>query len=93
MTINIDVLRRSERAWLIKRDYGVVTFVVENVDMQIVDFCVLYRKRNEESGLKIDSHEQYLAEIADEDQDPLWVRGKPRERALAFDKTLPPNKA
>ncbi len=44
VTINIDVMRRSEQAWLIRRDYGVVTFVVENVDLEIVDSCVLYRK-------------------------------------------------
>lgn len=68
-------------------------FAPASVYIAVTDFCVLYRKRNEESGLKIDSHDQYLAEIADEDQSPLWLRGKPQERALTFDKTLPPNKA
>ena len=67
-------------------------FAPASVYIAVTDFCVLYRKRNEETGLKIDSHDQYLAEVADEDQDPLWVRGKPRERAMTFDKTIPPNK-
>jgi hypothetical protein len=43
-SVFIDVLRSSDQAWLVRRDYAMIDFVAENIDTEIVDSCVLYRK-------------------------------------------------
>jgi hypothetical protein len=48
VSINLDIIRDRDHAWLVKRDYAMITFIAENMDADIVDSCILYRK--DESG-------------------------------------------
>ncbi len=66
-------------------------FAPASVYIAVTDFCALYRQRNEGTGLKIESHDQYLKEVQDEQTEPLWRHGEVQDRAMSFDKTLPPN--
>lgn len=44
VSINLDIMREGDHAWLIKRDYAMITFIAENMDTDFVDSCILYRK-------------------------------------------------
>ena len=57
--IKLSGTRETEKAWLIKKDYGVITFEIENLQDVPVSKVLIYRK-------KIDKNSSILCEITQE---------------------------
>jgi len=57
--INLNATRKTEKAWLIKKDYGIITFEIENLHGVPVSKILIYRK-------KIDEDSSILCEITQE---------------------------
>lgn len=57
--INLNATRETEKAWLIKKDYAIITFEIENLQDVPVSKVLIYRK-------KIDENSSILCEITQE---------------------------